>query len=280
MQELIDFFGFFKGTQDEVIMFVLSILAGAFGGILRVFLDHKSQLRKIFSIPETSMVFLIKFAGAGVVGGILGSMLYPEPYAAFSTGFVSAYAIRYLIAAAGVKEQEYFKFAMNGLNSMLSGSIIKEISKIEGVRNVSIRDPKDGSGKIFVVVDSAERPISAERLAEIDKVLDKYDLFTVDYVASEPIYLDVVLFGALTVTDPAKKDAIAEKIKLKVKTYFDNLEVGESAMNARIIKAALEASENDGFQDFVIKTSSPEFVEGVLPVKDTEIIVLKDFQIE
>jgi hypothetical protein len=280
MQELIDFFGLFQGTQEQVFMFVLALLAGAFGGILRVYLDHKSQIRKIFSIQETSIIFLIKFSAAGLIGAYLAWMLGLHPYSAFTTGFVSAYAVRYIIEATGVKDQDYFKYAVSGLTGYVSKAIIDELIKIEEVRGVTIKDPKDGSGKVFVVVDAATRPMEAKKLAEINKILDKYDLYGIDYVATEPEYIDVVLFGKLTVTDPAKKDEISEKIKNKVKEYFDSLGVGEPAMNAQIIKSALEASENDGFQDFIIITSSPEFIEGVLAVETKQVIVLKDFQIE
>lgn len=267
MQEIIDLFGLVQGSPDILILYFVCIVFGMIGASLRVFFDHKDEIKNLFEINDSITLYFFKFMFASMMGAIIGYFMYPSFIAALTTGYVSAYSFRYILAKLATSDVKYVKYSIAGFRSFLENDIKKTVMKFSGVREVKVIDPKK-DGKVFIVIDSNEKPVPEAKLKEMVDAVDQYDLFGVDYILMQTELLPVSIKAKLLVTDVTKKKEVEDKVTATIQAYFNNLMIKEPAIEGKINKNVFDSCGDYFFQDFKITESIPAFSsDGIISVE-------------
>lgn len=264
----------FGGNPEQTVIYLLCIFVGLVGASVRVFMDNRVDLQRYIKLNEASFLFWFKTGLAGVMGAIMGFLSFPNILGAFSTGFVSAYMFRYVLTRVHSSKELWVQKLMSGFSEVVADAIEQEIKDVGGIRSVKINDTKR-NGIVYVVVDSEEKGLSAEKLSEIERRVNKYDQFGIDYQVEQPKVVPVEVKCKLFVTNETRRPLIQEKIREAIEDYFKNLSAGDPVLKKNIIMISYKATEGDAFQDMEIVDSIPKFRDdGTIEIGDLEVASL------
>lgn len=166
------------------------------------------------------------------------------------------------IAETDIERQTRFSETVNSLNAGTKAGIISAIKGISGIRSVGMRTSYPFKGNNTIIVDDGTQTISAELLAEIEKVLygDPSDIANypgknaegIGYSITVPTIIDVNIGISAYRLPSVKVDltTIKSDIETAIEQYVNTRQLGEDVVLSEVVR--IGKNSNAAIYDLVV----------------------------